>query len=72
MKETNNVCNMPEVASIIIHRSDDTGRYYVEFINHGLCEVESLCKFGLWTEKRITKKKSIFLMKYLCNKEDAE
>lgn len=59
------------IADINIYKDEETGRYYVEFINLGIDEV-SLCRPGLWIEKCITKKKAISLIRYLCNKEDVE
>lgn len=49
-----NVCNMPTIAKIDIHKSKETGRYYAEFIQFRECNDSSKC--GVWTEKRITKK----------------
>ena len=32
--ETQNICNMDKVATIELHRSEKTGKYYADFIIH--------------------------------------
>lgn len=32
MEETQNVCAMPEIATIELHRSEETGNYYLNYI----------------------------------------
>ena len=31
-KEKDNICNLPKIADIEIHRSNETGKYYLNFI----------------------------------------
>ena len=48
-RETENVCNMPEVLNIEVHRSEQTGRYYIEFIDWS-----GTGRVGSWTTRNIT------------------
>ena len=70
-KESNSICNLPCQATINIYKSDETGRWYIEFMSL-IDELENVCELGLWTEKYFTKKEAFSLMRYLCKKEDAE
>lgn len=52
-KETDNVCNMPQLVTVNIHRSKKTGAYYLHVINYdGRIKTEH----GLWTDVEITEK----------------
>jgi len=50
MKESDNVCNMPELLMVEVHKSKDTGKYYVNFIDH----TGTTCNNdGYWTDHEI-------------------
>lgn len=53
--ESENVCNMPTICRIEIHKSEETGKYYSEFIQFRECKDQSEC--GVWNDKHISKKK---------------
>lgn len=48
-KEKDNICNLPKLANIEIHRSNETGKYYLTFI-----EWMSGWNDGLWQDQEIT------------------
>lgn len=52
-KETDNVCNMPQIVYIGIHKSKKTGAYYLNVINYD-DRIET--EYGLWTDVEITEK----------------
>ena len=44
--EKENISNMPELLTVQLHRSNETGRYYLQFIDHS----ETTCNNdGIWT-----------------------
>ena len=47
-KEKDNICNLPKVANIEIHRSNETGHFYITFI-----EWASGFNDGLWQNQEI-------------------
>jgi len=48
-KEKNNICNLPTIAKIEIHRSAETGKFYLNFI-----EWASKWNEGRWQDQEIT------------------
>ena len=45
--ESDNICNLPEVLTVELHRSDTTGKYYLHFIDHS----DTTCNNkGYWTD----------------------
>lgn len=62
--EKDNICNLPLIALIEIHRSDETGNKYLNFIswddNSGIG-----IKKGRWMEKRIFESDLIKIIKVL-------
>ena len=48
-EEKDNICNLPEVATIEIHRSKETGHYYLHFV-----EWASGWNDGKWQDQEIT------------------
>ena len=51
VRESENVCNMPELLHLEVHRSKETGLYYIAFIDH----TETTCdNRGYWTDREIT------------------
>lgn len=51
MVETENVCNMPELFTMELHQSEQTGKFYLNFISWiGPTEA------GEWTDIEITSK----------------
>lgn len=61
LKETNNVCNMPTVMDLRLHKSEDTGRYYINFLQYDR-EPE-----GRWLDKHITEEEAKRLIDFACN-----
>ena len=51
--EKDNVCNMPQLLNITVHRSAETGKYYLEFIDH---TDTTCCNRGYWTDREIDKR----------------
>lgn len=49
-EETENICNMPEVLTLEIHKSEDTGKYYATFI--GYSEKMEWKQQGKWLDTR--------------------
>lgn len=49
--ETENICNMPELFTMELHQSEQTGKFYLNFLSRiGLTEV------GEWIDIEITSK----------------
>jgi hypothetical protein len=65
--EKDNICNMPEIATIEIHKSKETGRYYIHYICHNwkINDLNFNAVDGLWTDKYIPKSKAQALMDFL-------
>ena len=60
-RETENVCNMPKLLTLEVHRSEETGRYYLEFIDTSGMTANQ----GVWSNRGFSKAKFISLMKEL-------
>lgn len=60
-KETENVCNMPKLLTLEVHRSEETGRYYLEFLDTSGMTANQ----GVWSNRGFSKAKFISLMKEL-------
>ena len=56
--ESENVCNMPEKATIILHQSNETGLYYIEVINY---DDHIRAAKGCWKTKAITEERLLKL-----------
>lgn len=52
-REVDNVCNMPQLVTVNVHRSKKTGAYYLNVINYD-DRIET--EYGLWTDVEITEK----------------
>lgn len=61
LKETNNVCNMPEIMNLSLHQSADTGRYYITFIQY---DREPK---GRWLNKHVTEEEAKRLVDFAFN-----
>ena len=48
-KENDNICNLPKLADIELHRSNETGHYYLTFI-----EWVSGWNDGMWQDQEIS------------------
>lgn len=62
--EKDNICNLPLVALIEIHRSDETGYKYLNFISWD-DDSGIGTKKGRWTEKRISESDLTKIVKVL-------
>ena len=62
--EKGNICGMPEIANIELHKSKETGKYYIRYICHNwkINDLNFKAVDGLWTEKYIPKSKAKALM----------
>lgn len=65
--ETENVCNMPSVMRMELHRSKETGKYYVEYIDNSEDE-----RRGWWVNKKFSAKKAQELLAMLKSLKDVE
>lgn len=62
--EKDNICNLPLVGLIEIHRSDETGNKYLNFISWDDDSGFNIKK-GRWIEKRISESDLIKIVKVL-------
>lgn len=60
-KEKDNICNLPTVATINIHKSKETGKWYIEYIDKSTGD-------GNWKEHEITEEFAKMMISY-CHKE---
>lgn len=52
MKECENICEMPTLAEIEIHQSEETGKIYLEFITMFESEISTDLEYGIWYESK--------------------
>ena len=63
--ETENVCSMPSIMKMELHRSKETGKYYVEYIQYS-----EEGRKGWWVNKKISAKKAQELLTMIKSLKD--
>ena len=63
-EETENICNMPEIATVELHRSNDTGNYYLKYLTR--FDDDDRCVSGWWRTSAPLPNETVEKIKQFC------